>query len=158
MVTRLVVMIRRFLPGTVLVALGCLGTTGCGSSDRAKLQPVSGTVLIDGRPTADAVVTLYPVNGTSEPHPSGRSDANGRFTLTTREAGDGALAGEYRVTVTRILAVAPAGGRVVAEGESVAVRNYLPPTYARPDTTPLKATVSPGTAEPLVLEIKTKSR
>lgn len=151
--------LRLPLPISGLLCLGCLTLAGCSGTSRTDLYPVAGSVRVNGRPAADAVVTLYPVNGPAaeEARPNGRADEAGHFTLTTHTSGDGAPAGEYRVTVTRIVAVTPAN-RPVVEGENLTVRNMIPTTYARPETTPLKVTIQPGATEPLVLDIKTTSR
>jgi hypothetical protein len=75
---------------------------GCGDG-RIATYPVTGTVLVDGRPAEGAVVICVPTS-TSEPEadrlrPFGVADAQGRFTLKTFEPGDGAPAGEYKVLI-----------------------------------------------------------
>lgn len=52
-----------------------------------------------GGPVADAVVTFSPQEG--QPVAFGRTDSQGKYTLTTYQAGDGAVAGKYIVLVTK---------------------------------------------------------
>ncbi len=72
---------------------------GCGD-DKIARYPVTGTVLVDGRPAEGATVIFYPVGGSEEfqkERPFGVTDANGKFDLRTFQPGDGAPAGEYKV-------------------------------------------------------------
>lgn len=62
--------------------------------------PVTGVVLKGGKPAAGVKVTFHPRfdTGTVKFAPSGLTDKNGRFTLSTAAANDGAPPGEYSVT------------------------------------------------------------
>jgi hypothetical protein len=85
-----------FSMARVLVALsGCL-LLGCGGKD----QPVrvNGTVTLDGKPVDGAGVTFYPAKEGGR-QASGITGSDGTFQLTTFKPNDGALAGEYKVTV-----------------------------------------------------------
>src|SRR5262249_45912258 len=91
-------------------ALVLFGTaSGCGTK-RSNLIKVSGVVTLEGEPLSGAKVTYYPASGDA---PSlGVTNKAGRFELTTfdmktRETNDGALPGEYKVTVE--MQPAPAG-------------------------------------------------
>jgi hypothetical protein len=132
--------------------VGLFGLVGCSRSDGLPTYPVAGTVRVNGQPAASALVTFHPLGGQSS-KPSGRVGDDGTFALTTREGGDGAPAGEYRVTVVWTRAVA--GKKGASEADDLPVRNLLPAAYANPESTPLKATVKPGANEPIVFEIKT---
>jgi hypothetical protein len=137
--------------------LGCgvmclAATAGCARTDRAAVVPVEGRVLIDGKPAAAASVTFHPLApGEAAPRPVGQAGADGRFALTSFAAGDGAPPGEYRVTVVCYRA---APGRRASEGDDAPPRNLLPDRYARPDTTPLRATVGPAKADPVTFDLK----
>ena len=73
-----------------------LAATGCGGT--IKPVPVAGTVTLDGKPLADATVRFLPVG---EGHGAfGRTDENGNFKLTTFSTNDGALPGEYKITLS----------------------------------------------------------
>jgi len=56
---------------------------------------------LDGKPFAGATITLMPVEGNGR-SASGLSEQDGSFRLTTYRPDDGALPGEYKVTVTYI--------------------------------------------------------
>jgi hypothetical protein len=64
---------------------------------------VSGTVTLDGKPLAGATVTFEPVEKGGK-KATGKTDENGAYVLTTSKAGDGALPGKYKVTVSVIRA------------------------------------------------------
>jgi hypothetical protein len=113
---------------------------GCGPA-RPQPHPVRGQVLVGDRPVARAQVTFHPV-GDARPEaarPVGETGEEGRFRLTTSDLADGAPEGEYRVAVTRFLAV-----RSGPAGDDYTTRNFLPDRYARPETSPLRATVARG--------------
>lgn len=68
---------------------------GCGDGRPARV-PVSGQVLIDGKPLARGYVSFVPQNARAS---SGRLDENGRFSLTCFEREDGVVLGVHRVEV-----------------------------------------------------------
>ena len=76
----------------LLVAV-CGAAVGCG---RREMGPVSGTLTYQGKPVPDAVVKF---TAQSRPTAVGRTDAEGRYTLTTFRKGDGAYGGSHRVMV-----------------------------------------------------------
>src|SRR5262245_17600189 len=82
--------------GVLCLTLG-FAAAGCGGPD--KPVKVRGVVLLDDQPLAGATVTFLPVAGTSRTA-NGRTDADGAFRLTTYTTNDGALPGEYIVTVS----------------------------------------------------------
>lgn len=88
------------------LCLTCLmAFTGCSTSQdkwqkkRPPLTKVMGMVTFNGEPLSKATVALHPAEGKYAAF--GRSDSNGRFTLETFDPGDGAVAGQYIVTVTK---------------------------------------------------------
>src|SRR5262245_46630814 len=119
----------------VVLALSCCA---CGDG-RPPVYPVTGQVFVGQRPGARATVTFHPVNDTPERYrPTGQVDERGNFKLTTFTEGDGAPAGEYRVTVSWYLAT-----RTSPTEDPVPV-NRLPEKYGRPESSGLRATVGPG--------------
>jgi hypothetical protein len=136
---------RLFLALTVLLIPAC--------SKGPKVYPVRGQLLVDGKPAAQATVTFHPVGGAaSAVRPSAQTDDQGYFTLTTQARGDGAPEGDYDVTVTWFRAfTAPQQ----AEGEAKAV-NLLPPRYANPTTSKLKAAVTRGNNELPPLQVSAR--
>lgn len=86
-----------------LVVAGCFGDPS--KEGRVEVYPVTGTVKVSGAAVADANVVFGGEEG--QPAAIGRTNANGEFTLTTYDAGDGAAAGNYTVVVTKSAAPAP---------------------------------------------------
>jgi len=82
-----------------LAAAWALATAGCGGNG---LVTVTGKVTLDGQPLSDATVIFVPVEGANKTTtPGGRTDESGVFYLMTREPNDGAMPGEYNVTITK---------------------------------------------------------
>jgi hypothetical protein len=89
--TRKLLVLKSML--AALAVLTCCA--GCGDGLPRRV-PVSGKVLIDGRPLKFGFVRFIP----SGARPSGgKLDAEGRFTLTCFEGNDGAVPGKHRVEV-----------------------------------------------------------
>jgi hypothetical protein len=74
---------------------------GCGSS--ARYVPVSGKVTLNGQPLANAIVSFEPIGSPDESmnNPalasSGKTNANGEYTLQTTKGANGAWVGKHRV-------------------------------------------------------------
>jgi hypothetical protein len=76
-----------------------IALNGCGDG-KIKRYPVTGTVMVDGKPAEGALVFFCPVDPKPELEnlrPFGTTDATGTFELTTIEENDGAPAGQYKV-------------------------------------------------------------
>ena len=135
---------------TALCCTLALFCSACGSA-RKPAFPVHGQVRMNGQAANHAQVNFIPVGdaGPDAVHPIGEVDGQGRFTLTSYVAGDGAPEGEYRVTVAWFLA----SGRPGDDGPPL---NYLPAAYALPESTPLHAVVGKGGAELQPFDLKTR--
>jgi hypothetical protein len=81
--------------GTILLL--ALMIAGCGDSDRATLVPVTGTVTQGGKPLAQADVMFLPERGAPS---SGKTDANGQFTLMFNDGRPGAVVGKHKVLIS----------------------------------------------------------
>ena len=93
-----------------LVLAGCTDK-GAGATKRLPVHKVTGKVTLSGAPVANAMITFSPKG--QQPAANGKSDTEGKYTLTTYDGGDGAVAGEYTVMVTKEAPPAtPAGGPV----------------------------------------------
>lgn len=83
--------------GVALLVAACLLASGCSNY---KLAPVSGRVTYKGEPVEGVDVVFYP-KATDSPDPGpfskGTTDANGTYTLVTRDGATGAVVGEHRV-------------------------------------------------------------
>ncbi|MEZ6122155.1 MAG: hypothetical protein R3C49_03135 [Planctomycetaceae bacterium] len=109
-----------------------------------------------GGPLAGASVTFSPKEG--QPVATARTNAEGKYSLTTYDAGDGAAAGSYVVLVTKHTAIAEAGPPshdAFASGNSKTVIGHsakkkgdegdaVPPRYASPASSDLSANVKAG--------------
>jgi hypothetical protein len=92
--------LRKCLPTVCLGLLVFL--TGCG--DKAvPLYPVTGQVMYQGKPAANAQVVFHDKRPADSIHnlpiPRARTDEQGKFQLSSYQPDDGAPAGEYAVTV-----------------------------------------------------------
>ncbi len=90
---------RLLLPGLAVVL-----ALGCGRSK--EFAPVSGKVMLDGKPLANAAVMFSPVSeqGSTEGGvPStGETDEKGEFTLLAVTGKAGAQVGQHRVSISVI--------------------------------------------------------
>jgi len=58
-------------------------------------------VTLDGQPLADATVGFYPVGANADVMSSGKTNANGEYTLKTVQKNQtGAVVGKHRVSIT----------------------------------------------------------
>jgi hypothetical protein len=75
---------------------------GCGDSAPPTYK-VTGVVTLDDKPVEGATVTFTPAGGGQDQKTAvGTSMAGGKYELTTFSGGDGALAGPYKVTVSKL--------------------------------------------------------
>lgn len=120
-----------------------------------KLVPVTGVVLLDGKPVANAAVLFIPPEGRPA---EGTTDAEGKFTLQTFQPGDGALVGLHDVTVTGVRVhgvTATADGLSDADPSKVRYEWFVPQRYSVRETSQLKVEVKPGMG-PVTLELASK--
>ena len=110
-----------------------------------KAAKVIGVLTLDGQPASGATVKFSPSrDGESRGYPAvGITDPNGRFRLTTFEAGDGAVPGTYTVTVT--LEVADERGEV---------KSLVPRRYADPGTSALTVQIEKGGENDVAFDLK----
>lgn len=148
-----------------------LTLTGCsdgaaGAAKREKVSKVSGKVTMAGAPVASAIVTFSP--GGKQPAANGRTDAEGKYTLTTYDPGDGAAPGDYTVLVTKEGASAtsamptghdPTGAKPVDSAAMHSAQKVAGPTgllpskYSAATSSDLKVTVKDGDND-IPLELK----
>lgn len=119
-----------------------VGLAGCGTAT----VPAGGTVTYKGQPITDASVIFTPASGGEMAQ--GRTDAQGKFSLGTKARGDGAMPGDYNVSVVPNLPTP-------AEGDySEAPPPPFPQIYLDPSTSGLKAQVKGGSDNSFALELK----
>ena len=73
---------------------------GCGGKSYPPTSPVSGVVTLDGQPVEGANVSFVS-NDTKLQPASGKTDKDGKYTLTTFRSGDGAMPGDYKIAVSK---------------------------------------------------------
>ncbi|MES2794013.1 MAG: carboxypeptidase-like regulatory domain-containing protein [Planctomycetota bacterium] len=96
---------KNLLQTVIVMWVGVL-CVGCGPRldkwqlDRPELAKAAGTVTLNGQPLKEAVITFFPVTGSHSAF--AKSDAKGSYVLTTFDPDDGAVAGDYKVTVSKL--------------------------------------------------------
>jgi hypothetical protein len=114
-----------------LVAGGLLTTVAGCSGGGPAFAPVSGVVMLDGKPYGKAVVTFQPIGTADNPNPgrgsSAYTDENGRFVLKCDNTINGAVVGKHLV-------------RIMTRGSDVVGQD---PEGGSPDETPVKRNVDP---------------
>jgi len=93
--------VGRFFFGLGLATLCAFVLAGCGAKGGTGGKPVAsgGTILLDGAPLEGVVITFVPTGAGQAA--TGVSGSGGTFRLTTRNTGDGAVPGTYKVTVKK---------------------------------------------------------
>jgi len=135
------------LAGRLLLAMAVLAlpAVGCGKAKPAT-APVTGRVLLDGKPVADAAVMFEPVDGGVPAR--GSTGGDGGFTLSTFARDDGAIVGRHRVSISKFVTEGVAAnefGLEAAPGPpGLQPKAALPARYADPKTSGLEATVEAG--------------
>ena len=84
---------------TSVLAVGCSRTISAPST-----KAVSGSVTMKGKPAAQVLVTFHPQFELEHFKPSGTTNSEGKFTLSTGAANNGAPAGKYLVTFEKMTA------------------------------------------------------
>jgi len=151
--------------GLIAFAL-VLGVSGCGT----KPVKVAGTVTFDGTPLPNAIVKFIPTEKGGR-EATGRTNADGTFQLETFAASDGALPGDYKVTVeyqeplapTDVPATKPglsmkamwdATQKAMKEQQKKAPKYVIPAKYSHRVDTVLKQRVPPD--GPVRFELRSK--
>ncbi len=146
------------LATTLVAVLGCSG--------EAKLEglvQVTGIVNQKGSPLAGATVTFSPVGKGEGKAASGKTDSNGRFKVTTLKADDGAIPGDYQVTVEKKETV----GKTYTQEEAndyymkhqkqppaPEVKQLVAEKFTKAATSGLKATVKKGDKNDFTFDVE----
>ena len=151
------------LGAVVFVGLAVGLSAGCGGN--SKYAPVSGQVLVDGKPREGLVVVFQPIGSQENPNPgkgsSARTDAQGRFTLSVDENTPGAIVGNHKVAIFTALSDkelrGPTGDEAEVgspDGAAPGPKETIPPRYN--DMTELTFTVPEGGTDTANFDLKTK--
>jgi hypothetical protein len=116
-----------------MLAAPLLASLGCGGSGFATPEPVSGRVFFQDKPVEGARVTFL---STSEGgrSASGTTDSQGNFSLTTFKRNDGAIPGDYVVTISKFEGQSGGGPIDISEGDYGADYGAMMEASARGDT------------------------
>ena len=154
----------------VIFGFAALGAcAGCGGGP--KTYKVDGVVILDGKPLAGATVAFMPQ--AQDGHLArGLTDQDGKFQLSTFGTNDGAVRGEYKVTVIKegtsgaapdlsaqkdmkamFMKKAPEGKKAMMEARRN-TPSIVPAVYGDATKTPLKETVPPSGTVRLELNSK----
>jgi len=119
----------------VAMLLGLVVAAASGCSRGPKEYPVSGEVVVSGKPVSGAAVLLYREKAGRPP--SGTTNASGQFRLS-------ALAGDYTAVITACESLSKQVGMGLVGEDPSKVRWIVPEKYSRSDDSDLKVTVKPG--------------
>lgn len=149
----------RWVLGFSLMAV-MLSAFGCGKSGLDGLVPVSGTVTFNGKAIEGADVVFNPDSeGRSA---SAKTDASGKFHLTTLDPQDGARPGNYKVAISKKEMINPMTAEEAEEWfhkhsgppPPRKIKNDLPEKYADEKTSGLTATVKESEKNDLSFDLK----
>jgi hypothetical protein len=141
----------------IVLATVAGGCSGHHQDNRPKLVPVHGVVRLNGKPVDGARVDFHNASP-DKPSAYATTDAEGKFTLTTYENGDGAAPGKYRIAVTK----AQEAGRhqektappMFRQGGAPRPKYLIPPQYSNPATSNLSHEIVDGENPEIVLDLK----
>lgn len=131
---------RRLCSCVTVGAIMLAAAVGCGG----RPATVAGVVKMAGAPLENGVVTFTPVKG--GPSAYGTITAGGRYELKTG-AGRGLELGDYVVTVAANATPEQAAALGFKVGREGIMPLLTPLKYADTATSPLKATVKPGSQD-----------
>jgi hypothetical protein len=97
---------KRTLSGAITVlglSLVCIALSGCGGPEG--VGKVSGTVTLEGKPLAFAIVRFAPKNGGAPSRAI--TDESGRYSLQYTRSHAGAVVGEHIVSISTYAAAIP---------------------------------------------------
>ena len=129
-----------------LPLLLCVFPLGCGSGN-ARAYPVRGEVFVHGKPAQGAAVHLHPHDKEKCRPAFAIVEADGAFQMTTFATNDGAVPGDYVVTVVW-------RDEKTVDGETIYGEDKLGDRYSKAATSTLKATVTVGDNEMPRFELK----
>ena len=141
----------RLLASGLVFALTVGFMVGCGGTENPyPVYKTTGVIMHNNKPLGYATVIFYPEDETMQAAHA-MTEEDGSFTLTTFDEGDGAGAGNYKVTVERMEgADEPFEPTPIDQDESEAFseegaripKSVIPTDYGDPEQTSLEAQVT----------------
>lgn len=129
------------LIGALFVSLCVIGCSEI-PDDRPPVFPVTGTVTYKGKPVADALVTF--ASAKSPRSANATTNRDGKYSLTTFNSKDGAVAGEHLVVIIKLVSQPSASDPAMATAPDLS--KGLPAGYPTADKTG-KVNLSSGGSE-----------
>ncbi len=143
----------------VTSVLSLAAAAGCAEQkkvERPKVVHASGVVRYHGQPLEGA--TVFFSNAAVNISASGMTDANGHFTLTAYEPGDGAAPGKNQVSVSKVQMPNIPGDKskapVFRSGGMPKPKWLIPPRYGSLATSGLTVEVPETGSDDLVVDLK----
>jgi hypothetical protein len=110
---------------------------GCGrDSSQMETVAVSGVITFKGQPLSGATLFFVPDKG---PRATAESDKDGKFRVMTYRSGDGAVPGDFKITVAKYVPD-PATANTHTPGS----KNEVPEKYNNPASSGLTAKIEKG--------------
>ncbi len=132
----------RFLP-TVALAVLSLSNAGCSSESDPKAFPVTGSVIVNGKPAAYAKLTFRPAREDQQDlRAFAKADENGAFTMLVPLPEDEEDAVEYHVAISWRIPQNPRDRNDPDYGEEL-----LPRKFQDPRQSGLKVDIDPSVTE-----------
>ena len=108
--------------------------SGCGGGDdQLPTVRVSGTLAVEGKPVANGTIHFFPAKG----RPASGIVKDGKFTLTTYNDGDGAIAGKNRVAVQ-------VSEEVPTKDGDTTSKSLIPLKFTNPDQSGIELEIPPS--------------
>ncbi len=109
--------------------------------------------------TRGAAIAFVPLDGRAGKTAGGTIETDGGYTLTTYDAGDGSMAGDFRVVITQATGrepeATPDGTKAPKAVPVLSAADRIPAIYSNHHRSPLKAKVEDRTNE-LNFDLKRK--
>lgn len=139
----------RCFPATVAIFMAIGWQIGCNESQREKVYPVRGMLLIDGQPAPKAAVYFHPRQAIpgANPLPFGIVGVDGAYRPSTYIRDDGLPKGEYVVTVV-------CSRFIEFDGQEIASDDRLAGKYSDRARSTITMTVTAETVELPIIELR----
>lgn len=146
---------------TLAVTFVALAMAGCAkdkwTQQRPKVVRTAGRVIYKGQPLEGAHITF--TNPAAKVSAYGRTDADGKFTLTTFEPNDGAVPGTQQVSVSKVKLINPLDPNIdrtatTAKLPKTERRWLIPQRYGSMQTSGLTVDIPEDGKEDIVLELQ----
>jgi hypothetical protein len=131
---------------------------GCSGEEleEVALNPVTGSIRVDGKPASGVTVGFQPVNKEGAKGGYATTDANGQFSVVYHDGRPGLPEGQYVVLLTWL--TLPDGSPLPkdAMAADAGAENRLPDLYNSMDNNPNQVVVQAGENPPVDIDVPSK--